>query len=96
MKKAFNPFKKKKKISMDINGELLNFIDELAETTKSNRTLIIEAIIGKGAPIFLNELERTWQGLLIKGNLKDKEKQNIKYLLLKLKKSRENWKRIEE
>jgi len=87
---------KKRKISLDLDRDLSEFIDELSKLTKSNRTIIIEALIGKGAPILLSEIERTWQGLLLKGNLKDKEKQNVKFLLLELKKSKDSWKKIVE
>ncbi|MBI2667741.1 hypothetical protein HYX17_03130 [Candidatus Woesearchaeota archaeon] len=84
-------FQRKRKISFDIDEITLNFIDKISHLTKSNRTMVIGAFVSKGLPILLDEMERTWQGLLIKGNLDENKKNNLKKCLNELKKIREEW-----
>ena len=69
-----NPFKSRKKISLDINTEFLKIIDELAKLTKSSRTLIIESLLGKGISPFFDYLDHTWKRFLGEGRHKEKKK----------------------
>jgi len=85
MKEIFNPIKGKKKISLDINEEFLNVIDELATFTKNSRTAIIEAIIGRGIFPYFNLLENLWKDYL-KEEKNEKAKKEIKNLLKGLEK----------
>ena len=80
MKKIFNPLTKKKKISLDINEEFLNVIDELATLTKNSRTVIVESIVGRGMFPYLNLLENLWKDYL-KNKKNEKVKKEIKDLL---------------
>ncbi len=79
MNEILNPFKKKKKISMDLDEKVLEVIDSLAYLTKTNRTVIIEAVLTNGLFSYINFLEKTW-----KGYLNDKEKSKIKNDIQKL------------
>jgi len=58
------PFKSRKKISLDLNEESLQIIDELAELSKNSRGVIMEALINKGMPPFFTFLEKTWKDYL--------------------------------
>jgi hypothetical protein len=60
-------FKKKKKISFDINDRFLQIIDDLAKLTKNNRTLLINSLIGQGISPSLKMFEKTWKGYLDEG-----------------------------
>ena len=84
-------FQRKRKISLDVDEITRDFIDEFSVLTESNRTIVIGALVGKGLPILLDEMERTWQGLLIKGNLDENRKNHLKKCLNGLKKIREKW-----
>jgi len=79
------PFKNMKKISLDMDKEILQIVDELASLTKTSRTVIIGALIGKGMSPFFKYLESTWKGILIKRD-SDEKKKKIKELLRDLKK----------
>lgn len=88
MEKLFNPLKKKKKISFDIDEEFLRIIDELVNLTKCSRTVIIESLISQGMIPFFNYLENTWKRILDEGRYKEHEKmeKGIEKLLQNLKK----------
>ena len=58
-------FKKKKKISFDVNEELLQLIDELVKLTKNSRNVIINALLSEGVSPFLKTLETIWTSYLI-------------------------------
>lgn len=88
MNEILNPFKKKKKISMDLDEKVLEVIDSLAYLTKTNRTVIIEAVLTNGLFSYINFLEKTW-----KGYLNDKENDKIKNDVQKLLKDLEELKK---
>ena len=88
MNEILNPFKKKKKISMDLDEKTLEVIDSLASLTKTSRTVIIEAVLTNGLFSYINFLEKTW-----KGYLNDKEKSKIKNDIQKLLKDLEELKK---
>ena len=84
MEKVYNKvFEKVKKISLDMDERFLKVIDELVKLTKTNRTLIIEALIGQGMAPFFKYLENTWKGYSNEGKW---DKNVIKMLLQNLKK----------
>jgi len=80
------PFENVKKISLDVNKEILEIIDDLAKLTKTNRTVVIGAIIGKGISPFFRYLKENWEGLLTKEDLDEKKKKMVKDTLKGLKK----------
>lgn len=83
---AYNQFfKKKKKISFDINDRLLQLIDELANLTKNSRTVIINALLSLGIVPFFKSLEDTWKGYSTEGKY-GKIKKDMEKLLQDLKK----------
>ena len=86
------PLEKKKKISIDLNDECLQVIDELAKLTKNSRTVIIEALIFRGTFPFLEYLEKSWKKFLDEGKYK-KIEEEIKGLIKDLKKikSKHTW-----
>jgi len=92
MEKVFNPFKKKKKISLDLDEEFLEVIDELASLSKNSRTLIVESLIGQGMFPFFKYLEKTWKGLLSERKYKEHKKmeKEIENLLQGLNKIKAN------
>jgi hypothetical protein len=82
-------FKKKKKISLDINLDYLQFIDELAKLTSNSRTVIVHALISDGIFPFLDRLEKTWTDFLNDDKYKTIEG-DLKKLLAGVKKLRES------
>ena len=80
------PFENTKKISLDLNEEHLEIIDELAKLTKTNRTVVIGTLIGQGFSPFFRYLESTWKELLNNKNIDNKKKTKIQELLKDLKK----------
>ncbi len=80
------PFKNMKKISLDLNEEILEIIDKLAKLTKTNRTVIIGALIGQGMSPYFRYLEKTWKGFLDEKKFDEKKKKLIKETLQNLKK----------
>jgi len=91
MEKITNkPFNVRKKISLDINKEFLQTIDELAVLTKSNRTLVIESLLGKGMSPFLDYLENTWERFLSEGRYKEK-KEGLEEALKNLRRIKEKY-----
>lgn len=87
MEKTYkNPFDNMKKISLDVNEEILQIIDELAKLTKTSRTVVIGAIIGKGMSPYFRHLESAWKEFLNEKNLDEKKKKKVKEALQNLKK----------
>ena len=85
------PFEIRKKISLDINKEFLNIIDELVKLTHSNRTLVIESLIGQGiAPLF-KYWEGEWRRMLNSERYKEKKK-GVQKILQDLKKIKSKYK----
>ena len=80
-----NPFDNMKKISLDVNEEILEIIDELVKLTKTSRTVVMGAIIGKGMSPYFRYLESTWKGFLNEGKFDEKKKKKIKETLQSLK-----------
>jgi hypothetical protein len=70
----------KKKISLDIEGSILEVVDKLVEITKSSRTQVIETIIGLGYPLLIGNLKSSWTTLLSQ-DISEEKKKNIKKLL---------------
>lgn len=89
-----NALNERIKISLDLEDSTLEFIDLLANVTKSSRITIIEAIIGKGAMPLINEIESNWKTLLIKGNFDEGRKNNIKKLIAQLEKAKNKFKEL--
>ena len=82
-------FNEKKKVSLDINTDYLEFIDKLAKLTSNSRTVIIHALIGEGIFPFLDRLEKMWTGYS-KNNKYEKIQPNIQNLLARLKELRKS------
>lgn len=80
-----NPFDNMKKISLDVNEEILDVIDELVKLTKSSRTTVIGGLIGKGMSPYFRYLESTWKGFLDEKKFDEKKKKLIKETLQDLK-----------
>jgi hypothetical protein len=79
-----SPFKKRKKISLNVSTEILGLVEELAKLTKTNNTLIIESLLVNGFSPLIKQFKTSWITLL--GNTKNKEKkETIKKLLEELK-----------
>ena len=73
--------RKTKKISLNLDEETLDFIDEIAELTKSPRTAVILGSLTGGLEPFLKSLETAWNGLLVAGNLDEEKKKKVKILM---------------
>lgn len=79
-----SPFKKRRKISLNISVEILSLVEELAKLTKTNNTLIIESLLVSGFSPLIKQFKTSWITLL--GNTNDKEKkETINKLLEELK-----------
>ena len=68
------PFGTMKKISLNMNDEILEIMDSLAEITKTNRTVVIGAVIGKGLSPYFKYLQETWKEYLKDKNLEEKKR----------------------
>jgi hypothetical protein len=73
--------RKTKKISINLDEETLDFIDEIAERTKTTRTWVILASLTGGLDPLLKNLETTWNGMLVSGNLDENKKKRINELI---------------
>ena len=51
------------KVSLNLDKKTLNLVDDLAELSNANKTIIITALIQKGIGNYLNYLESTWVSL---------------------------------
>ena len=80
------PFEKVKKISLDMNEEILDIVDDLAKLTKTNRTVIIGSLVGQGFSPFFRSLENNWKNLLKDKSIGNEKEKKIKELLNNLKK----------
>ena len=76
----------RKKISLNLYEAQLDLIDETAKLTHTNRTNVIDALISGGFPVIFDQMEKSWNVLLISGNLDKKKKENISNLLKNLQK----------
>jgi len=73
MKKLIkNPLNFRRKISLNVNIEILNLISELAKLTKTNNTLIIESLLVNGISPLIKQFKTTWTTMSC--DTKDKEK----------------------
>lgn len=79
------PFENMKKISLDVNEEFLEIIDDLVKLTKTSRTVIIGALIGKGMSPYFRYLESAWKEFLNEKKFDEKKKKLIKEVLQGLK-----------
>ena len=80
---------KKRKISLDMNKEFLEIIDEIANLTKTTRTTIIEAVISRGIFPYFDFLKNFWEDTL-KEEKNERVKDGIKKLLDDLSKIKSN------
>jgi hypothetical protein len=80
---------KKRKISLDMNKEFLEIIDEIANLTKTTRTTIIEAVISRGIFPYFDFLKNFWEDTL-KEEKNERVKEGIKKLLDDLSKIKSN------
>lgn len=79
-----SPFKKRKKISLNMGIEILGLVEELAKLTRTNNTLIIESLLVNGFSPLIKQFKTSW--VILSGNTKDKEKkETINKLLEELK-----------
>ena len=76
-----SPFKKRKKISLNISVEILGLVKELARLTKTNNTLIIESLLINGFSPLIKQFKTCW--ITLYGNTKDKNKKEMINKLLK-------------
>lgn len=86
-------FEKKKKISFDINDNLLNLIDEVARLTSNSRTVIINSMISEGVSPFFKTMEEVWKKYIedYKGKSSEEIKKRMKKLIEDLKKLKESY-----
>lgn len=80
------PFEKVKKISLDMNEEILEIVDDLAGLTKTNRTVVIGSLVGQGFSPFFRYLESTWKVRLKQKNIDQEKKKKVRELLQNLRK----------
>ena len=80
-----NPVEIRKKISLNVNLALLNLIKDLAKLTKTNNTLVIEALLAKGVSPLFQQFKHSWTAMSIETKDDDK-KEHLKILLDELKK----------
>jgi predicted transcriptional regulator len=76
--------RKTKKISMNLDQETLDFIDEIAELTKTTRTMVMLASLTNGLEPFLKNLETGWNTLLSAGNMDNAKKKRTMELIAKV------------
>lgn len=86
MRKITYPFKKKKKISVDVEEGILKTIDKLANLTETNRSAIIISLFDTGIYPLFRKLESSWQTYLYSGGLEEKQKKKVEKLITDLKK----------
>ena len=70
-----SPFKKRKKISLNMSVEILSLVEELAKLTKTNNTLIIESLLINGFSPLIKQFKTSW--VTLSGNTKDKDKKEM-------------------
>jgi len=70
-----SPFKKRRKISLNMSVEILSLVEELARLTKTNNTLIIESLLIGGFSPLIKQFKTSW--VTLSGNTKDKDKKEM-------------------
>lgn len=78
-----------KKISLNIDEKTLKIIEDLAELTESNRTIILLAILEQGISNFVQFLDKEWTKLKKEGKGDSKTIDELKKKLVLL---NERWK----
>jgi hypothetical protein len=78
------PMDFRKKISLNINVEILKLVKNLAKLTKTNDTLVIESLLVKGISPLIKQFRDSWTAMFYdtKDNLK---KEHLTKLLNELK-----------
>ncbi len=89
---AEQPLKERRKVSADLDRNLIDLIDEIAQLTKSTRTIVINALLYKGMPQLFEEIRLSWVAILNGGKLDEKDKVKIKRLLHGLEKIQKKFK----
>jgi len=80
-----NPTNFTKKISLNMNTNILNLVKDIAKLTKTTNTLVIEALLVKGISPLMKQFKDSWTAVFY--NIKDKnKKENLTRLLKELKK----------
>ncbi len=79
------PMEMRKKISLNINTSILNLIEDIAKLTKTNNTLVIEALLVKGISPLFQQFNHSWTAMSIETK-DNKKKEQLKRLLDELKK----------
>ena len=51
---------KTKKVSFNIEVQVLELIDDLTKLLKSNRTMVLMGLIGLGIPSYMKSLKTSW------------------------------------
>jgi len=76
-----------KKISINVEEKLLKMVDDLAELTEANRTVVISIILEQGIPNFVQFLSKGWNelGKAGKGDAKKVKELQEKLVLIKKK-----------
>lgn len=75
-----------KKISINVEEKLLKTIDDLAELTEANRTVIISAIVRQGISNFIQFLNKGWSELSKSGKGDGKKIKELQEKLVLIKK----------
>ena len=88
MEVADKQFYKEKKVSFNLDQRIIDLIDEVADTTKTNRTAIVTAICKDGLPNYLDFLLKEWNSLLNNPKYGDK-KDTIQSCIKSVKKIKE-------
>ena len=84
------------KISINLDEKTLQFADSIARLTKSSRTIVITALIGKGFTPFLKELKTSWNEFIESKDIENSKKTMLKNLLRGLKKIEKEIKKIDD
>jgi len=85
---------KRKKISLGLYEDHLRVIDDLASLTKTNRKIMIDAVLSTGIISYLSYIEKTWARILKDKKYKENKviHREIKNLLNRLKKIKSKYK----
>jgi len=75
-------------VSFNLDQRIIDLIDEVADTTKTNRTAIVTAIFKDGLPNYLDFLLKEWNSLLDNPKYGDK-KDTIQSCIKSVKKIKE-------
>ena len=73
--------KKTKKISINLDEETIDFIDEIAKSTRTTRTFVMLGALTTGIEPFLKNLETSWYAILSSGNLNEEKKKKVKEII---------------